>query len=71
MGNRVFTTGLEQPNQIRLGGYAAGFNYGLLDVDTETAPATVTFLLKDEHGSEVLHYEVALEDLRFPYSVHD
>ena len=69
VGNRVFTTGLEQPNPIRIGGYAAGFNYGLLDVDTASEPATVTFLLKDEEGNEVLRHQVALDDLRFPIAV--
>ncbi|MGH7543541.1 MAG: alkaline phosphatase D family protein [Gemmatimonadota bacterium] len=67
VGNRVFTTGLEQPNPIRIGGYAAGFNYGLLDVDTESRPGTVTFRLKDERGNEVLQYEVPLEQLRFGF----
>jgi hypothetical protein len=71
VGNRVFTTGLEQPNPIRIGGYAAGFNYGLLDVDTATDPGTVTFRLKDEQGDEVLRHQVPLDDLRFPVSIPD
>jgi alkaline phosphatase D len=66
VGNRVFTTGLEQPNPIRIGGYAAGFNYGLLDVDTTSEPGTLTFRLKDAAGSEVLRHEVRLDSLRFP-----
>jgi hypothetical protein len=65
VGNRVFTTGLEQPNPIRIGGYAAGFNYGLLDVDTTSDPATLTFLLKDASGTEVLRHQVSLDSLRF------
>ena len=64
VGNRVFTTGLEQPNPIRIGGYAAGFNYGLLDVDTTREPGTVTFRLKDAAGAEVLSHEVRLDSLR-------
>jgi alkaline phosphatase D len=71
VGNRVFTTGLEQPNPIRIGGYAAGFNYGLLDVDTATDPGAVTFRLKDEGGDEVLRHQVPLDDLRFPVSIPD
>jgi alkaline phosphatase D len=65
VGNRVFRTGLEQPNPIRIGGYAAGFNYGLLDVDTVNGPGTVTFLLKDERGVEVLRHQVPLDELHF------
>ncbi len=64
VGNRVFTTGLEQPNPIRIGGYAGGFNYGLLDIDTANDPATLVFLLKDEQGNEVLRHEVGLDELR-------
>ncbi|HET9581941.1 MAG TPA: alkaline phosphatase D family protein [Gemmatimonadota bacterium] len=64
VGNRVFTTGLEQPNPIRIGGYADGFNYGLLDVDTVSDPATLTFRLKDAAGAEVLHHAVPLDALR-------
>ena len=65
VAQRVFTTGLQQPNPIRIGGYAAGFNYGLLDIDTRSDPATLTFRLKDAEGIEVLRREVALETLRF------
>lgn len=65
VGNRVFTTGLEQPNPIRIGGYAGGFNYGLLDIDTASDPETLTFRLKDAEGTEVLRHEVPLDDLRF------
>lgn len=65
VGNRVFTTGLEQPNPIRIGGYAAGFNYGLLDVDTRSDPAILVFILKDEQGNEVLRHQVVLDELRF------
>lgn len=64
VGNRVFTTGLEQPNPIRIGGYAGGFNYGLLDIDTGGEPGSVTFLLKDAEGTEVLRHLVALDELR-------
>ncbi len=66
VGNRVFTTGLEQPNPIRIGGYADGFNYGLLDIDTTSGPGTITFLLKDVEGVEVLRHEVPLDKLRVP-----
>jgi alkaline phosphatase D len=66
VANRVFMTGLEQPNPIRLGGYARGFNYGLLDVDTTSEPGTLTFRLKDAAGSEVLRHEIQLDSLRFP-----
>jgi hypothetical protein len=71
VANRVFSTGLEQPNPIRIGGYAAGFNYGLLDVDTVSDRGTVTFLLKDERGNEVLRHQVPLDELRFPLQVPD
>ncbi|MGH7558263.1 MAG: alkaline phosphatase D family protein, partial [Gemmatimonadota bacterium] len=65
VGNRVFTTGLEQPNPIRIDGYADGFNYGLLDVDTVSDPGTITFLLADAEGNQVLRHEVTLDRLRF------
>ncbi len=67
VGNRVFTTGLEQPNPIRIGGYADGFNYGLLDIDTASDPGAITFLLKDVEGNEVLRHQVTLDRLRFGY----
>lgn len=65
VGNRPFQTGLEQPNPIRIGGYSQGFNYGLLDIDTASDPATITFRLKDAEGREVLSHRVQLDELRF------
>ncbi len=64
-GNRSFPNGLEQPNPIRLGGYSQGFNYGLLDIDTMSSPATLTFRLKDADGREVLNHIVRLDELEF------
>lgn len=65
VANKVFQTGLEQPNPIRIGGYADGPNYGLLDIDTKSSPATITFRLKDANGQQVLERAVPLDELRF------
>ena len=66
IANRPFTTGLELPNPIRIGGYGAGYSYGILELDTTEAPGRLTFLVKDEAGREVVRREVPLDELRFP-----
>lgn len=66
VANRVFTTGLQQPNPIRIGGYAGGFNYGLLDIDTTRRPGALVFRLKDDTGAEVLRHDVGLDELELP-----
>lgn len=63
VANRFFATGLEQPNPIRIGGYAAGYSYGLLDIDTTRPPGRLVFRLKDAEGREVLRHEITLDQL--------
>ncbi|HET9332942.1 MAG TPA: alkaline phosphatase D family protein [Gemmatimonadota bacterium] len=65
IANRPFVTGLELPNPIRIGGYAAGYSYGVLELDTTKPPGRLTFLVKDAEGVEVMRHEVTLSDLRF------
>jgi alkaline phosphatase D len=65
IANRAFTTGLQQPNPIRIGGYAAGYSYAILELDTTVPPGRMTILLKDDRGAEVLQHEVSLDELRF------
>jgi alkaline phosphatase D len=65
IANRPFTTGLELPNPIRIGGYGAGYNYGVLELDTTVPPGRLTILLKDDRGDVVLRHEVPLDELRF------
>lgn len=65
IANRPFTSGLEIPNPIRIGGYGAGYSYGILDLDTTVSPGRLTWLVKDAAGTEVLRHEVLLEDLEF------
>jgi alkaline phosphatase D len=62
--NRPFVTGLEIPNPIRVDGYGAGFNYGVLDIDTRAR--TITFRVVDVEGREVFAHTARLDDLRFP-----
>ena len=65
IANRPFVTGLELPNPIRIGGYAAGYNYGVLELDTTEPPGRLTILVKDAEGAEVVRHEVGLDELRF------
>lgn len=65
IANRPFTTGLELPNPIRIGGYAAGDSYGILELDTSEPPGRLTILIKDTAGREVVRHEVALDELGF------
>lgn len=65
IANRPFVTGLELPNPIRIGGYAAGYSYGVLELDTTTPPGRLTILVKDAEGAEVVRHEVGLDELRF------
>jgi alkaline phosphatase D len=65
IANRPFTTGLELPNPIRIGGYGAGDSYGILDLDTTTPPGRLTILIKDAEGREVVRHEVLLDELQF------
>ncbi|MFN2383607.1 MAG: alkaline phosphatase [Gemmatimonadota bacterium] len=62
--NRFFPDGLKQPNPIRVAGYSAGPNYGLLDIDTRADPATIVFRIKDIAGVEVLTQAVPLDELQ-------
>jgi hypothetical protein len=64
--NRPFVTGLEIPNPIRLEGYGAGYNYGLLDIDTTASGGTITFRIMDVEGQEVFAHPVRLDELRLP-----
>lgn len=66
IANRPFTTGLELPNPIRIGGYGAGYSYGILELDTTESPGRLTILVKDAEGAEVIRHEVRLDELRFP-----
>jgi alkaline phosphatase D len=65
IANRPFTTGLELPNPIRIGGYAAGYSYGVLELDTTRHPARLTIQVKDADGAEVVRHEVTLDELEF------
>jgi alkaline phosphatase D len=69
--NRPFVTGLEIPNPIRLDGYGAGFNYGILDIDTTRDIGTITFRIVDVDGREVFAHTARLGDLRFPRAPRD
>ena len=64
--NRPFVTGLDIPNPIRVDGFGAGFNYGLLDVDTTPAGGTIVFRIMDVEGKEVFAHAVPLDELEFP-----
>jgi alkaline phosphatase D len=64
VANRPFVTGLEIPNPIRLEGYGAGYNYGLLDIDTTASGGTITFRIMDVEGQEVFAHPVRLDELR-------
>ncbi len=66
IANRFFQTGLELPNPIRLGGYGASPNYGLVTIDTTVPGGLVTFVLKDVEGREVYRHETPLDALEFP-----
>jgi alkaline phosphatase D len=61
--NRPFVTGLEIPNPIRIDGYGAGYNYGILDIDTRAG--TITFRIVDAEGQEVFAHSTQLDELRF------
>jgi alkaline phosphatase D len=63
--NRPFVTGLEIPNPIRLEGYGAGDNYGLLDIDTTPSGGTIVFRIVDVEGREVFAHTASLDELRF------
>jgi alkaline phosphatase D len=65
IANRPFVTGLELPNPIRIGGYAAGDSYGILELDTTVPPGRLTISIKDAAGGEVVRHEVALDELGF------
>jgi alkaline phosphatase D len=65
IANRPFTTGLELPNPIRIGGYGAGDSYGILDLDTTRPPGRLTLRIKDAEGNEVVRHEVSLDEIRF------
>ena len=66
IANRPFTDGLELPNPLRIGGYAAGDSYGILELDTTEPPGRLVILVKDARGQEVLRHEVMLDELEFP-----
>lgn len=65
IANRPFTTGLELPNPIRIGGYAAGYSYGVLELDTTRPPGRLTIRIKDADGAEVVRHELTLDELEF------
>lgn len=65
IANHPFTTGLELPNPIRIGGYGAGDSYGILELDTTEPPGLLRILVKDAVGNEVVRHEVPLDELRF------
>jgi alkaline phosphatase D len=66
IANRPFTAGLELPNPIRIGGYAAGYSYGVLELDTTRSPGRLTIRIKDADGAEVVRHELTLDELEFP-----
>jgi alkaline phosphatase D len=65
IANRPFTSGLELSNPIRIGGYAAGDSYGILDLDMTELPGRLTFRVKDAEGNEVVRHEISLDEIRF------
>jgi alkaline phosphatase D len=65
IANRPFTAGLELPNPIRIGGYAAGYSYGVLELDTTRSPGRLTIRIKDADGAEVVRHELTLDELEF------
>jgi alkaline phosphatase D len=66
IANRPFPGGLELPNPIRIGGYAAGYSYGVLELDTTRSPGRLTIRIKDADGAEVVRHELTLDELEFP-----
>jgi alkaline phosphatase D len=65
IANRPFITGLELPNPIRIAGYGAGDNYGILELDTIEQPGRLTISIKDATGREVVRHQVSLDELGF------
>lgn len=66
VANRFFQTGLELPNPIRVAGYGASPNYGLIEIDTTVPAGRVTFIVKDVEGREVFRHETPIDALGFP-----
>ena len=64
VANRPFVTGLEIPNPIRVDGYGAGFNYGVLEIDTTPQGGTIAFKILDAEGKEAFSHTARLDDLR-------
>lgn len=65
VANRFFQTGLELPNPIRVAGYGASANYGLIRIDTTVPEGRITFIVKDVEGREVVRHETSIGDLEF------
>ena len=65
IANRPFVTGLELPNPIRIGGYAASYSYGVLELNTTRPPGRLTIQIKDADGAEVVRHEMTLDELEF------
>ena len=64
--NRPFVTGLEIANPIRVDGYGAGDNFGMVEVDTRPGSGRIVFRILDVEGREVFAHAVPLDELRFP-----
>ena len=65
IANRPFVGGLDLENPIRIGGYAAGDSYGVVELDTTRSPGRLTFRIMDAAGNEIVRREVSLDELRF------
>lgn len=55
-----------EPNRHRIGRMFTGRNYGLLQIDWEQQPATVTLQVRDENDGVVIEETVSLADLQPP-----
>ncbi|HUP18396.1 MAG TPA: hypothetical protein VM778_00420, partial [Gemmatimonadota bacterium] len=71
VANRFFATGLELPNPIRVWGYGASANYGLLEVDTTVPEGRITFVVKDVEGREIHRHSTSMDALEFDGFVDD
>ncbi len=54
----------DEPNRYRVGPLYGGLNYGLIEIDWDAEPATITLQVRGEGGEVVIEETVALNDLQ-------
>lgn len=54
----------DESNRYRVGTLYGGLNYGLIEIDWDARPATITLQVRDEEGAVVIEEMMALSDLQ-------